>query len=193
MDKKTYYVSPLTWILSISVSFMALFFVYFAIIAIPQILTMDNLFFLLLMLFSVIALMLFVVYTSLLFLEFPRTRLEISQEGVIFSSNGYRIYTPWENIAGVGWTRHSHSFPTIIQLQEPAMVDGISFEEAILSRRAVTEKQRWWISTRQLKTQERYTHSIRIPVVFFRRKDKQDGSINQYLQHYLPHLMEARQ
>jgi hypothetical protein len=59
------------------------------------------------------------------------------------------------------------------------------------NQQAVTEKQSWWMPKRQLKAETQYTQYIRIPVVFLRRKDKQEGSINEYLHYYLPHLMNA--
>lgn len=192
MDKKMYCVSYFTWIISIVFALIAVFLVIFSIIVIPQILTMDDHFSMILLFFAVIGLSIFVVYAALLLWNFPRTSIELSEEGVVFDSNGYRIYTPWDNIAGIGWTRLSRSFPSIIQLQEPAVVGEITFGEGIASRRAVSEKRRWWMSNRQLKAETQYTHYIRIPVVFFRRKDKQEGTINQYLWYYLPHLMENR-
>ena len=41
----------------------------------------------------------------------------------------------------------------------------------------------------QLKTDAQYTQYIRTPAILLRRKERDDGSINQYLQQYLPHLM----
>jgi hypothetical protein len=192
MGKKIYYASPFTWILPILFVLLAVFSLVFAIVVIPQIPTMESLVIMFLTIVGIIGLLFFTLYGVLIFFNIPTTRLELSNEGLIFYGTGYRIYTPWENIAGVGWTRFSHSFPALIPLKKSALVTEISFEEGIASRRAVAEKRVWWMRTRQLKANVQYTHYIRIPVVFFRRKDKQEGTINQYLWYYLPHLMENR-
>ncbi len=192
MDKKVYKVSSLSWIIVIPFLLLTAFCIFSFIMFIPSILTIDSLLLMIFFFLAIIFLTFFIVYAALVFFDIPTTHLELSEEGMIFYSNGYRIYTPWENIAGVAWTRLSRSFPSIIQLQEPAAVDEISFEEGVAGRRAVSEKRRWWMLNRQLKGEEQYTHYIRIPVVFFRRKDKQNGSINQYLQYYLPHITEIR-
>lgn len=143
--------------------------------------------------FSVIGAIGFMGYFALLFLDIPTMHLELSDEGMILYSTGYRIYTHWENIAGVAWLRSFRSFPYFIQLKEPASVAKFSFEEGIVSRRAVLEKRHWWMPNRQLKAEAQYTQYIRIPVALLRRKDKKEGSIDQYLQYYLPEMMEMRQ
>lgn len=190
MDTKIYYASPFTWMISIPFILFTAFFVLFAIYITPSIFSLDNIFIMLILFLAVLFPILFTGYIALLFFDIPMIRLELSEEGMILYSNGYRIYTPWENIIGYAWLRSSRTFPDIIQLQEPAVVGEISFEEGIASRRAVSEKRRWWISNRQLKVKGQYPDYIRLPVVLLRRKDKQDGSINQYLQYYLPHLVE---
>ncbi len=190
MDTKIYHVSPFTWMISMLFMIFAIVCVFLFIMLTPSILQIDNSLFMIFVFLVIIFLTLFIVYAALLFSDIPMIRLELSEEGMVLYSNGYRIYTPWENIIGYAWLRSSRTFPDIIQLQEPAVVGEISFEEGIASRRAVSEKRRWWISNRQLKVKGQYPDYIRLPVVLLRRKDKQDGSINQYLQYYLPHLVE---
>jgi hypothetical protein len=192
MDKKVYRVSPLTWIISVPFILLAAFFVFSVIIVTPSILTIENPFFMLFVFLVIIFLTFFVVYAALIFFDIPTAHLELSDDGLIFYSNGYRIYTPWENIAEVGWLPRYRSFPSLIRFKEPAVVGEISFEEGIASRRAVSEKRRWWMLNRQLKAGAQYTKYIRIPVALLRRKDKQEGSISQYLQYYMPCMIDIR-
>ena len=115
----------------------------------------------------------FFVYAALLCLDLPKTRVELSDDGVVLYLAGYRVYTPWENIATVGWTPFSRSFPGFIRLKEPAVVATISFEEGKKSRQAVIEKWRWWIRVRQLKSDARYTHFLRIPAILLSAKGEE--------------------
>ena len=138
-------------------------------------------------------LLIFVIYATLVVAAIPTTRLELSEEGLVFYGTGYRIYTSWENIAGIGWMPLSRAFPGFIQLKKPASISGLSFVEGISSRQPVVEKRSWWLPAWEVKTSVQYRSSIRISGIIFRKKDKRDGSINQCLKYYLPHLMEARQ
>ena len=146
MDKKIYQVSPFTWMISIPFILFTVFLIFFAISVTPAILSLNNIFFIFAFFSAVLFPILFVGYIALLFFDIPMIRLELSEEGMVLYSNGYRIYTPWENIIGYAWLRSSRAFPDIIQLREPAVVGEISFEEGVASRRAVSEKLRWWIS-----------------------------------------------
>ncbi len=192
MDKKTYYVSPLSWLIAIPFLLLTAFLLFCFIMVAPSILTIENPFSMLFVFLVIIFLAFFVLYAALIFFDIPTMRLEVSDEGVILYSNGYRIYTPWENIAEIGWLPRYRSFPSLIRLKEPAVVGEISFEEGITSRRAVSEKRRWWMLNRQLKAEAQYTKYIRIPVALLRRKDKQEGSISQYLQYYMPYMIDIR-
>ena len=193
MEQKVYKMGFIAWSIPIGYSLLFAIVVFSGIMFASQILTIENWSTGVLLLLCVMSLLLFLLYIAMMSFDIPTMSLELSDEGLVFYGTGYRIYTPWENVVGIDWTRPSRSFPRIIQLKEPSVVGEIPFEEGMASRRAVTEKRRWWVLNRQLKTEDQYTHYIRLPIMFFRRKDKLDGSINQYLQHYLPHLMETRQ
>ena len=174
MEAKTYDASRLAWIPAIVMSFLVTTSVcLFLFVLLPQIPGLENVWLMLTMFFGLILLNAFGVYATLLFLDLPRTRLELSDDGVVLYSAGYRIYTPWENIARVGWTRFSRSFPGFIRLKEPAVVATISFEEGKKSRQAVIEKWRWWMRVRQLKSDARYTHFLRIPAILLSAKGEE--------------------
>jgi hypothetical protein len=193
MDKKVYTVSPFTWIISIPFFLLAAFFVVFAIVVIPQILGEGDFFDELFIFLAIGGLLIFVIYATLVVAAIPTTRLELSEEGLIFYGTGYRIYTPWENIAGVGWMPLSRAFPSYIQLKKPATVSGLSFVEGILSQQSVVEKRSWWLPAWEVKTFVQYRSSIRISGIIFRKKDKQDSGINQHMQYYLAHLIEKHE
>lgn len=63
----------------------------------------------------------------------------ITSEGITFCSLGYRIYSPWNNIRGIGKSRYGAYHPPALLLQEPAvkgiMRDGSQLEKATVERR----------------------------------------------------------
>lgn len=189
MYPKTYHISKLTWIISTFFILLAVFCVFGMVIVTPLVFTFESPYIIVLFCAGFIFLGCFLGYAALIFLDIPSMYLELSDDGIRFVGIGYRIYTPWENIAGLAWTRSSGAFPSFIQLKEHAVVGEISLEEGRLSRRAVVEKRRGWIGNWQLKADAQYTQYIRTPAMLLRRKERDDGSIDQYLQQYLPHLM----
>jgi drug/metabolite transporter (DMT)-like permease len=186
MAAKIYHISRLTWIFTGGMMCIALFCCIILILLIPQVLGFENKWYMLLMLFGFIFLGSFFAYAAISYIDIPTIRLELSENGVIFYGNGYRIYTPWANISMIRWTRFSPSFPGFIFLKEPAVMTEISFEEGKMSRRAVIEKRHWWMLVGQF-TSGTYTQTIRIPTALFLRKDKREGSI-QYFRYYVPYL-----
>ena len=188
LDRKIYHVSPFAWIISIFFLLLAILTTFGFVMIVPSILTLENPVEMLWWILAIIFLMCFMWYAALLTAELPKIHLELSEEGVIFYGQGYRIYTPWQNISAVGWSGFSHSFPSLFLLKEPASMGIFSFDKGILSRRAVIEKRRWWLFRPEMKASE-YMHVIRIPVLLIRRKDKKEGLMRQYLRYYVPHLV----
>jgi hypothetical protein len=188
MNKKTYHVNLFAWIVTTFMSIVTSMCFILIITLFVSSLHGTSLSDLLLSLAVGILFIPFSVYVALLFFDIPTMYLELSDEGVVFYGAGYRIYTPWDNVAALYSKRFSRSFPNVIQLREPAIVGEISFEEGKMHRQAVTEKRRWWMLVRQLRTDLRYTHFIRVPARFFRKKERQGDEIMQQFKLHRPEL-----
>lgn len=190
MKRKIYYMNGYAWILP------AIFFVLAAgmtvfVVIIPLNLTINNLTDLLLLGACFLLALGIGWYPALIFYESPKTRLELSDEGVFFLGGGYRLYTPWQNISAVRWLWFSTETPGFLFLKEPASMGDFSFDEGVASRRAVFEKRCWWLSRLDIRAAQ-YRSIIRIPVAFLKKQDKQEGLIRQYLQMYVPQLIDPQ-
>lgn len=193
MDKKIYTVSNYAWffpiLLSIGTTYITIFFIL-ALVRIPTIFVTNGPLTAFITILSLASITASLIYVTFIMLDVPGVHLQFSEDGVIFSGSGFSIYTPWENIVSLGWFRFAPTVPNLLVLQEPSVI-GLSLEEGISSRRAVTVKRRWWLSRQSLLREAQYTHAIYIPVLLLRREDKQ--AMQQDLYQYLPQLMEQMQ
>lgn len=120
--------------------------------------------------------------------DIPTTRIELSAEGVLCYSIGYRIYAPWSTISSIIWTKRPFRFPCFFKLKEPALTT-LSFAEGRSSKQAIFERH-WWVPAWLLRP-EMLSARLPVPVQFLSQQEKKDGMMNAYLQRYAPHLEET--
>jgi hypothetical protein len=100
----------------------------------------------------------------------------ITSEGITFCSFGYRIYTPWNNIRGIGKSRYGAYHPPALLLQEPAVKghvrDGNQLERATVERR-------WPIRKKDAPDDA-------IPLLFTVPADWQESELGHIIKLYAP-------
>jgi hypothetical protein len=104
-------VTPFAWIISIFFLLLAILTAFGFVMIVPSILTVENPLEKLVLILTIIILMGFVWYVALLTAEIPKTRLRLKVQGAIFYGQGYRLYTPWQNISAVRWLWFSRETP----------------------------------------------------------------------------------
>lgn len=125
------------------------------------------------------------------FRDYSKSRLVLTSHGITYYGSGFRVYTPWQNIVGIGntlqnvpltvsWTSKLIGF----RLRQNAVV-RMKLEEGIRQGRAVIETD-WW-----------YPVSMRAPYVGFfiideiiRERHWQQGELGTYLHHCAPQAFE---
>ena len=73
----------------------------------------------------IVATLFFWVLGGLLFFGFRGTRLVTSPQGVIFYGVGYRVYSPWDNIKGIGEGSYGGNRNMVWNYQAPQRVEGL--------------------------------------------------------------------
>ena len=101
-------------------------------------------------------------------------RHTITSEGITFCSPGYRIYTPWNNIRGVGQIQYGLYRPQALLLQERA-VKGTVRDGSWLER--ATVERHWPISKKD-------TPDDAIPLLFTVPKNWQESELGRLIQEY---------
>jgi hypothetical protein len=125
------------------------------------------------------------------FRDYSKSRLVLTAHGIAFYGSGFRVYTPWQNIGGIGntlqnvplavsWTSKLIGF----RLRQNAVI-RMKVEEGIRQGRAVIETD-WW-----------YPVSMRAPYAGFfiideiiRERHWQQGELGAYLHHCAPQAFE---
>lgn len=187
MDKKIYQARPITWLIPILFSLLIAFLVGCCVFLMNQTLRTHDVT-AIVPLLGAAGLTFSFAYVALLFFDIPATRIELSDEGVLCYSIGYRLYTPWSNICSVVWTAHSPRFPRFFNLKEPA-ITTLSLAEGVSNKQAVFEKH-WWVPAWLLEP-ERASARIPVPVVFLSQKEREAGAMHDYLRQYASHLDAA--
>lgn len=186
LSKKIYRVWQMTWILPIVFSALIVFLLSACVFLTIQTITIHDTS-AIVPLLSLFILTCFFAYVTLLFFDIPATRLELLDEGVLFSGSGYHLYTPWNNISSIIWTTRSPRFPSVFELKEPA-ITTLSLDEGRLNNQAILETH-WQLPTWLLQNNKEVFVRIPVPVQFFSKKERGDGILDDYLQHYAPHLL----
>jgi hypothetical protein len=125
------------------------------------------------------------------YFDYSKSRLALTSDGITYYSSGFRIYTPWHNLADIGsispqvpltvsWTSKLIGF----RLRQNAML-RMKLEEGVRQGIAVIETD-WW-----------YPVSMRAPYAGFfiideiiRERNWQQSDLGIYLQHYAPQAFE---
>jgi hypothetical protein len=71
-----------------------------------------------------------------------KIRLVIAPEGITYYGMGFRVYTPWWNIRGIGRMQMGARLVNGLLLQYPA-VAGVSLEEGVRRQHPVLETSGW--------------------------------------------------
>lgn len=100
----------------------------------------------------------------------------ITSEGITFCSLGYRIYTPWNNIQGLGKSRYGAYHPPALLLQEPA-VKGLIRDGNQLER--ATVERRWPIRKKDAPNDA-------IPLLFTVPANWQESELGHVIKQYAP-------
>ena len=126
-----------------------------------------------------------------LYVDYSKSRLVLTAHGIAYYGSGFRVYTPWQNIVGIGnpfqnvplsvsWTPKLIGF----RLRQNAVL-RMKVEEGIRQGRAVNETD-WW-----------YPVSMRAPYAGFfiideiiRERHWQQGELGAYLHHCAPQAFE---
>lgn len=138
--------------------------------------------------FAGVILLLFMIAFALgSFLAVREMRLELTADGIAFYAWGYRMYTPWNNIAGV---EESHAYGTSFLLRSfmgltlhHDCVLGISIEEGKRQSIAVIETD-WWTPGWSM---QRLTNPFPIIHVIAGRHWLH-GPLGKEIQHYVPRI-----
>lgn len=69
--------------------------------------------------------LIFLVLGGLLYFGSRGTRLVTSPQGVIFYGVGYRVYSPWDNIKGIGEGQYGGNRNVVWNYQAPQRVEGL--------------------------------------------------------------------
>ena len=115
---------------------------------------------------TLIVLIVLLVFSWILYISIQakRRHLITSPEGIAYSGTGYRLFTPWENVAGIG----SRNGITILELHQPAPL----FE----------------VKTRSRVPADASTFVPISSVIM----DWQDGALAEDMRHYAPHIFSSR-
>jgi hypothetical protein len=102
-------------------------------------------------------------------------------EGIIFTSLGYSIYTPWSNIRGIQMRRFGAANSLALILQQPAIKghirDGIRRGNAVMQNPLIMRRRDVFDA---------------IPILFDTSENWQESDLFAYIMHYAPQVLSTQ-
>jgi len=109
------------------------------------------------------------------------SKIILTPEGVIYNAVSFKMYTPWENVAGFGGVNYGIPFRGL-SLREPAVLDR-KIREGIQQGIAVIEVTRLMIGKTRFKRDCPFTHLFPLDAALV-GYNWQEGEFGSYLRQY---------
>lgn len=120
-----------------------------------------------------------------------RTRLVLTEDGITYDGWGFRLYTPWENVVGMGQI-YPYAFPLSfrairgLQLRQPTVL-GMKVQEARQQGKAALETA-WWNPVFGMAV-----FAGLLPTTpMLPRRNWQESELGKQLQQYAPWAFEKK-
>ena len=139
----------------------------------------------LLVIIGILLILLCIAFISILV-----SRLEVSSEGVECYIDGFRMYTPWNNIVSITQIRHPlvpFHFTTVFVLRQPALLN-VSLEEGKRQHLPVVENV--WYLKLFTATPMNFLWYMPLPRTLVSPVDLEQGEFSMYIRQYLPSLLK---
>lgn len=116
--------------------------------------------------------------------KLSKIRLELTPQGVTLYDYNYSYYTPWNNVAGIGWQRRGFQRLKGLQLARPAIRGNLATGQ--MQNMAVVQVP-WYV----IFWQQRFQNVLAFPRYIFPATWDQ-GEMGAYLRQYAPQAMGAQ-